>query len=174
MKVGLLQFFSWTGRVPVATVYDRAMDRVDRMEDSAFDCIWLAEHHFHEYGSVPNPAVFLAAASQRTTHIGLGVAVYRSWWTVGALVALVTVRHRIPDTGANSVEGYFHPRMLAFALGLSATALYLAGRSRLALGIVVVAILVHPTIGFWFAIMAVVNQPWPVNTGPCRRYWSAS
>ena len=85
--------------------------------------------------------------------IGLGVAVYRSWWTVGALLALVTVRHRIPDTGANSVEGYFHPRMLAFALGLSATALYLAGRSRLALGIVVVAILVHPTIGFWFAIM---------------------
>ena len=85
--------------------------------------------------------------------IGLGVALYRSWWTIGGLLALMTVRHRIPDTGANSVEGYFHPRMLAFAVGLAASALYLHGRRKLALALVVVAILIHPTIGFWFAIM---------------------
>lgn len=85
--------------------------------------------------------------------IGLGVALYRSWWTVGGLLALMTVRHRIPDTGANSLEGYFHPRMLAFAVGLAASALYLHGRSKWALVLVAVAILIHPTTGFWFAIM---------------------
>lgn len=85
--------------------------------------------------------------------VGLGVALYRSWWTVGGLLALMTVRHRIPDTGANSVEGYFHPRMLAFAVGLAASALYLHGRSKLAMALVVMAVLIHPTTGFWFAIL---------------------
>ena len=85
--------------------------------------------------------------------IGLGVALYQSWWTVGGFLVIMTLRHRIPDTGANSIEGYFHPRVLAFAVGLSATALYLAGRTKLALAIVIVAMLIHPTTGFWFAIM---------------------
>ncbi len=85
--------------------------------------------------------------------VGLGLALYRSWCTLGGLLALMTVRHRIPDTGANSVEGYFHPRMLAFAVGLAATAFFLRGRSKVALALVVVAILIHPTMGCWFAIM---------------------
>jgi hypothetical protein len=85
--------------------------------------------------------------------VGLGVALYRSWWTVGGMLAIMTARHRIPDTGANSVEGYFHPRMLAFAVGLSATAFYLHGRSKAAMALVVVAILIHPTTGLWIAIM---------------------
>ena len=87
--------------------------------------------------------------------IGIGRTVYRSWWTVSGLLVLMTIRHRIPHTGVNSVEGYFHPRMLAFAVGLSATALYLSGRIRPALVVLGVAILVHPTIGFWFAILVV-------------------
>ena len=45
---------------------------------------------------------------------GLGA----SWWTVAALLVLLTLRHRIAKTGANSLEGYMHPRMLAFAVGL--------------------------------------------------------
>ena len=37
-------------------------------------------------------------------------------------LVLLTLRHRIAKTGANSLEGYMHPRMLAFALGLAAFA----------------------------------------------------
>ena len=85
--------------------------------------------------------------------VGLGVALYRSWWTVGGLLAIMTARHRIPDTGANSVEGYFHPRMLAFAVGLTATAFYLHGRTKVAMALVVVAMLIHPTTGLWIGIM---------------------
>lgn len=75
MKVGLLQFFSWTGRVPVATVYDRAMDRVDRMEDSAFDCIWLAEHHFTNYSVCPSVTLMGTHIAGRTKRLRIGTAV---------------------------------------------------------------------------------------------------
>lgn len=75
MKVGLLQFFSWTGRIPVATVYDRAMDRVDRMEDSAFDCIWLAEHHFTDYSVCPSVTLMGTHIAGRTKRLRIGTAV---------------------------------------------------------------------------------------------------
>jgi len=41
---------------------------------------------------------------------------------VVAILAALTLRHRIPRTSANSLEPYFHPRMLAFGLGLLAVA----------------------------------------------------
>jgi alkanesulfonate monooxygenase SsuD/methylene tetrahydromethanopterin reductase-like flavin-dependent oxidoreductase (luciferase family) len=75
MKVGLLQFFSWTGRVPVATVYDRAMDRVAMMEDSAFDCIWLAEHHFTTYSVCPSVTLMGTHIAARTNRLRIGTAV---------------------------------------------------------------------------------------------------
>ena len=55
---------------------------------------------------------------------------------IGGLLVAVTLRHRIPHTGANSVEGYFHPRLLAFAVGVSALALFLSGRTRWAFVVV--------------------------------------
>ena len=75
MKVGLLQFFSWTGRVPVATVYARAMDRVAMMEDSAFDCIWLAEHHFTTYSVCPSVTLMGTHIAARTKRLRIGTAV---------------------------------------------------------------------------------------------------
>jgi hypothetical protein len=47
---------------------------------------------------------------------GLGA----SWLAVAAAMALLTLRHRFAKTGANSLEGYMHPRMIAFAFGLIA------------------------------------------------------
>lgn len=75
MKVGLLQFFAWSGRVPITTVYDRAMDRVDRMEDSAFDCIWLAEHHFTDYSVCPSVTLMGTHIAGRTKRLRIGTAV---------------------------------------------------------------------------------------------------
>ena len=49
-------------------------------------------------------------------------------WVDVALLAALTLRHRIPRTSANSFEPYFHPRMLAFGVGLLAVAsLFAAG-----------------------------------------------
>ena len=44
-------------------------------EALGFEGYWIAEHHFHEYGLVANPAPFLTAAAQRTTTIRLGPAI---------------------------------------------------------------------------------------------------
>jgi hypothetical protein len=78
--------------------------------------------------------------------------IYRTWLGVAMLAALLTLRHRITQTGANSLESYFQPRMLAFALGAWAIAAYLRGRFAAALALVAVAFAIHPTTAMWFAI----------------------
>ena len=70
-----------------------------------------------------------------------------------ALGAAFTLRHRIPRTSANSFEPYFHPRMLAFSLGLFAVAAVVRRRAWLAVVLVAGAALVHVTTGLWFAIL---------------------
>ena len=37
MKVGVLQFFSWSRRIPLATVYERALSRIEVMDRYARD-----------------------------------------------------------------------------------------------------------------------------------------
>lgn len=81
---------------------------------------------------------------------GLGV----SWWATATLVLLLTFRHRITKTGANSLEGYMHPRMIAFALGVAALAAIVRGRYRWAFVWIAATVLIHPTTGLWFAIAA--------------------
>ena len=71
-------------------------------------------------------ALFAAAAGFART-IGL------SWWATAAALLLLTLRHRIAKTGANSLEGYMHPRELAFALGVAAWVCLLRRRPVLAL-----------------------------------------
>jgi len=60
--------------------------------------------------------------------IRLGRRLYRSEWTVFALTAALTLRHSIAKTGANTLEGYFHPRVLVFALGLLGVTAFLERR----------------------------------------------
>ncbi len=83
----------------------------------------------------------------------IGTRLYRSPWAIAALAAAFTMRHRIPQTSANSFEPYFHPRMLAFALGALAVAAVLRRRSWTAVALVAVAAVIHITTGLWFAVM---------------------
>ena len=97
--------------------------------------------------------------------VGIARLLYRSWWAVALLAALMTLRHRITQTGANSLEAYFQPRMLAFALGAWAIAAYLRGRGYVALALVAVAFAMHPTTAVWFGIwiaaaLAVSDRQW--------------
>ena len=87
-----------------------------------------------------------------TAGISIGTTVYRSRWTVAALIAALTLRHAIAETGANTLEGYFHPRQLAFALGAWGVALFLRGRGGAAILPIVAGASVHPTTAMWFAI----------------------
>ena len=89
-----------------------------------------------------------------------------SWWTVALLTALLTLRHRITQTGANTLEAYFQPRMLAFALGAWAIAAYLRGRGAAALALVAAAFALHPTTALWFG--SGLPRRWRCRNGMAR------
>ena len=102
----------------------------------------------------------------------------------------MTLRHRITQTGANTLEAYFHPRSLAFGLGACAVAACLRGRSTLALTLVAMAFVSHPTTAVWFGVwlgvalivsdgrwrlpgliaaaVAAIVGAWAVTAGPLR------
>src|SRR5918994_6249204 len=84
--------------------------------------------------------------------VAISRGMYQTWLGVAMFAALMTLRHRITQTGANSLESYFQPRMLAFAIGAWAVAAYLRGRVAPALALVGLAFAIHPTTAMWFAI----------------------
>jgi hypothetical protein len=115
------------------------------------------------------PAVF--AVLYLAGLFGLVVAVWffcralgGSGWAVAAALALLTFRHRIARTGTNSLEGYFNPRMLAFAIGIAALGCVLKRRLGIAFVLALVTGIVHPTTGMWFiavfavAVLAALNR----------------
>src|SRR5262245_55230629 len=75
MRFGLMQLVSGvSGRTP-AEVYRNNLELVVLADELGFYCAWVAEHHFSDYGLVPNTMQYLAAAAARTTRIRLGAAV---------------------------------------------------------------------------------------------------
>jgi hypothetical protein len=94
----------------------------------------------------------LSLAMLLTGAARLGARLFRTPWTIVAIGAALTLRHAIAKTGANTLEGYFHPRQLAFGFGLVAVAAFLERRDRLAIGLVIGAAALHPTTALWFAI----------------------
>ena len=59
----------------VPQLYNEVMEQCEMAEGLGYDTFFCAEHHFHEYGVVPDPAVMLAALAQRTQTIRLGTAI---------------------------------------------------------------------------------------------------
>lgn len=92
--------------------------------------------------------------------IALARALGLNWWTITAGLILMTLRHRIARTGANSLEGYMHPRMLAFALGLLALAAVTRLRLASAITWVGAAALVHASTAIWFGGAVIVAALW--------------
>jgi hypothetical protein len=91
-----------------------------------------------------------------------------SWWAVAILIVLLTLRHRIARTGANSLEGYMHPRELAFALGIAALACLIRARLALVMLFLVLAASWHPTTAIWFSIACGV---WMITRRTWNRGW---
>jgi alkanesulfonate monooxygenase SsuD/methylene tetrahydromethanopterin reductase-like flavin-dependent oxidoreductase (luciferase family) len=76
LKFGVLQFFSWPGkRTPLETVYERAFARVDVMERTGYDAVWLAEHHFSTYSICPSVHIMGTHIAARTERLRIGTAV---------------------------------------------------------------------------------------------------
>lgn len=55
--------------------YAELMESAETAEHLGYDTVFVAEHHFRDYGVIPNPAVMLAALAERTQRIRLGTAI---------------------------------------------------------------------------------------------------
>jgi alkanesulfonate monooxygenase SsuD/methylene tetrahydromethanopterin reductase-like flavin-dependent oxidoreductase (luciferase family) len=55
--------------------YRALIDQAVLAESLGYEICFIAEHHFHPYGTVPNPAVLLGAIAARTSRIRLGPAI---------------------------------------------------------------------------------------------------
>jgi hypothetical protein len=86
----------------------------------------------------------------------LGHLLFRTPLASWALVAAETLRHRVTKTGVNTLEAYFHPRVLVFAVGVWAIGAYLRGRPWLAMGAILAAGLLHPTTAAFFVLFLMV------------------
>ena len=78
MKIGLFAVADhYPGELPRTTArfYDELLEQVEAADAWGFDSFWVAEHHFHPYGAIPRPPVWMAAAAQRTRRIRLGAGV---------------------------------------------------------------------------------------------------
>ena len=119
-------------------------------------------------------AYLVAMAAVWTGVLLIGSSLFRTksstsgadpWWLTVALAAVVTLRHHIPRTSTNSLEPYFHPRLLAFGFGIIAVAAFLRHRNAIAVALVGLAAICHGTTAFWFAVvigtgLMVVDRRW--------------
>ena len=76
MKFSVLQFFSWPQRrVPLPTVYERGMQRMEIMDKTGYDAVWLAEHHFTEYSVCPSVHMMGLHVAAHTKHLRIGTGI---------------------------------------------------------------------------------------------------
>ena len=77
MRYSLFSVNDHYPRLPrtVPQLYNQVLQSCELAERLGFDTFFCAEHHFHEYGVVPDPAVILSALAQRTKRIRLGTAI---------------------------------------------------------------------------------------------------
>jgi alkanesulfonate monooxygenase SsuD/methylene tetrahydromethanopterin reductase-like flavin-dependent oxidoreductase (luciferase family) len=76
MKVGILQFFGWRDRsVSLNSVYETALERFSIMDQTGYDAVWLAEHHFSSFSVCPSVHMMGTMAAARTKRLRIGTAV---------------------------------------------------------------------------------------------------
>lgn len=63
------------GARDLRSLYGEIIDQAVLADRLGFETVWLAEHHFIDYGVVPNPAVMLASLAPRTSRVKLGPAI---------------------------------------------------------------------------------------------------
>ena len=56
-------------------VYDSALEQMLAAEPLGYHSVWIAEHHFNDYGLCPAPPVLAAYVAARTTALRLGMGV---------------------------------------------------------------------------------------------------
>jgi natural product biosynthesis luciferase-like monooxygenase protein len=58
-----------------ASAYSQILEQAQVADDLGFKGIWLAEHHFTNYGTIAHPAILLTALAERTQRLRLGTGI---------------------------------------------------------------------------------------------------
>ena len=75
MQFGAFFLLGSPEMLPAEEMYGRVLDWAVLAEDLGFDSVWFAEHHFSNYGYIPNPLLMIVKAAQVTRRVRLGTAV---------------------------------------------------------------------------------------------------
>jgi alkanesulfonate monooxygenase SsuD/methylene tetrahydromethanopterin reductase-like flavin-dependent oxidoreductase (luciferase family) len=75
MRFGMFDWLDETGR-DIGETYEQRLRMLELADRLGFYCYHLAEHHATPLSTTPSPNLFLAAATQRTKRIRLGVLAY--------------------------------------------------------------------------------------------------
>ena len=75
LNVGLFFLMQRDERWSEAAVYDSALEQMLAAESLGYHSVWIAEHHFNDYGLCPAPPVLASFLAARTTTLRLGMGV---------------------------------------------------------------------------------------------------
>src|SRR5688500_62084 len=74
MRFGAFYFFQAAPGLTHAEVVHRELEQMEWTAALCYDQIWLAEHHFIDYGLAVDPASLAATAAARTRRVRIGLA----------------------------------------------------------------------------------------------------
>ncbi len=75
MEFGTFFLAGSAAREESSAVYQRLHRFVQESEELGYDSVWFAEHHFSNYGYIPNPLLMITHMAGETSRIRLGTAV---------------------------------------------------------------------------------------------------
>jgi alkanesulfonate monooxygenase SsuD/methylene tetrahydromethanopterin reductase-like flavin-dependent oxidoreductase (luciferase family) len=75
MKFSTFHLFHQHAGMSAKEVYDYQIEVVELLEELGFDGVWIAEHHFRDYGVVNNIFTMLANLAARTENLRLGTGI---------------------------------------------------------------------------------------------------
>lgn len=92
---------------PYPVYYEQVLEQVALAEELGWECFMFNEHHFLRYGGlISDPAVFLAAAAERTRRIRLGPC-----------IAILTLRHPLHVAEQYAMVDVLSGGRLEFGIG---------------------------------------------------------
>ncbi len=75
MKFSMFHLFPQPHGWTTPQVYEYDFQVIQWADELGFDCAWVAEHHFRDYGVVPNTMLLFAHLAARTKRLRLGNAI---------------------------------------------------------------------------------------------------
>jgi len=73
MNFGLFFLMQRDDRWSEPAVYDSGLEQMLAAESLGYHSVWIAEHHFNDYGLCPAPPVLASFLAARTTTLRLGM-----------------------------------------------------------------------------------------------------